>query len=83
VDPYGTTADCSRCGFHVPKTLSQRLHECPNCGFVLDRDWNAAVNVLNRIDWGTAEYAPAETKPLLQPRMDGASEVHESGSPRP
>ena len=82
VDPYGTTADCSRCGFPVPKTLSQRIHECSNCGFVLDRDWNAAVNVLNRVGWGTAEFTPVETKPLLQPRMEGASGVKEPGSPQ-
>jgi len=39
VDPWDTTVDCSRCGFHVPKTLSERIHKCPNCGLVLDRDW--------------------------------------------
>jgi len=66
-DPYGTTVDCSRCGFHVPKTLSERVHECPNCGLVLDRDWNAAVNILNRVGWGTAELTPAEIQPLLRP----------------
>ncbi len=83
VDPYDTTADCSNCGLHVPKTLSERIHKCPNCGFMLDRDWNAAVNILNHVGWGTAESTPVETAPLLQPRMEGASEVHESGSPRP
>jgi len=83
VDPYGTTADCSMCGFHVPKTLSERIHKCPNCGFMLDRDWNAAVNILNRVGWGTAESTPAETAPLLQPRAEGVSGVYESGSPRP
>ncbi len=83
VDPYGTTANCSRCGFHIPKRLSERVHECRNCGLVLDRDWNAAVNILNRVGWGTAESTPVETAPLLQSCMEGASEVHESGSPRP
>jgi len=66
VDPYGTTRDCSRCGFHVPKNLSERIHECPNCGLKIDRDWNAARNVLKKVGWGTAESAPAEIKPLLQ-----------------
>jgi len=75
VDPYGTTVNCSRCGFHVPKTLSERIHKCPNCGLVLDRDWNSALNVHIRVGWGTAEFTPVETKPLLQPRMDGASMV--------
>jgi putative transposase len=66
VDSYGTTRDCSRCGFHVPKNLSERVHECWNCGLMLDRDWNAARNVLNRVGWGTAESTPAEIKSLLQ-----------------
>jgi putative transposase len=67
VDPYGTTVDCSRCGFHVPKTFSERIHKCPNCGLMLDRDWNAAVNILNRVGGGTAEFTPVETQPLLGP----------------
>ena len=41
-----TTQDCSGCGFRVKKTLSMRTHICPNCGLVLDRDWNAALNIL-------------------------------------
>lgn len=83
VDPYGTTRDCSRCGFHVPKNLSEKIHKCPSCSLTLDRDWNAAVNILDRIGWGTAESTPVEIKPLLQPRVEGASRVKESGSPRP
>ena len=34
------------CGFRVKKTLSMRTHICPECGLVLDRDWNAALNML-------------------------------------
>ena len=41
-----TTQDCSGCGFRVKKTLSMRTHICPSCGLVLDRDWNAALNIL-------------------------------------
>jgi putative transposase len=81
VDSYGTTRDCSKCGFHVSKMLSERIHKCPNCGLILDRDWNAARNVLKKVGWGTAESTPAETKPLPQ-CVVGASIVHESGSPR-
>jgi putative transposase len=46
VSPRYTTQDCSGCGFRVKKTLSMRTHICPNCGLVLDRDWNAALNIL-------------------------------------
>jgi putative transposase len=48
VDPAGTTKECSRCGTVVPKTLWTREHRCPCCGLVLDRDLNAAINILNR-----------------------------------
>jgi putative transposase len=41
-----TTQECSGCGYRVKKTLSQRTHVCPNCGLVLDRDQNAALNIL-------------------------------------
>ena len=41
-----TTQDCSGCGERVKKSLSMRTHVCPSCGLVLDRDWNAALNIL-------------------------------------
>ena len=46
-DPRGTTIDCSGCGEPVPKDLSERVHRC-SCGLVLDRDHNAALNILAR-----------------------------------
>lgn len=48
VAPRGTTQDCSGCGEIVPKSLSVRTHKCPYCGLVLDRDVNAALNILSR-----------------------------------
>ncbi|MCW3990587.1 MAG: transposase [Candidatus Bathyarchaeota archaeon] len=48
VNPRGTTQMCSRCGEAVPKDLSQRIHRCPGCGLVMDRDHNAALNILAR-----------------------------------
>jgi putative transposase len=48
VDPRYTSQDCSGCGARVPKTLAQRTHHCPACGLVLDRDENAAKNILTR-----------------------------------
>ncbi len=38
VNPANTTQACSGCGRMVPKDLSVRMHVCPDCGLVLDRD---------------------------------------------
>jgi len=46
VDPRNTSKKCSRCGSIVQKDLSVRIHDCPHCGLVLDRDHNAAINIL-------------------------------------
>lgn len=43
--PQYTSQDCSNCGNTVKKTLSTRTHVC-GCGTVLDRDHNAALNIL-------------------------------------
>lgn len=41
-----TSQDCSGCEERVPKSLSVRTHVCPSCGLVMDRDENAALNIL-------------------------------------
>ncbi len=46
VPPAYTTQECSGCGERVPKSLSVRTHVCSSCGLVLDRDTNAALNIL-------------------------------------
>jgi len=48
VAPNFTSQDCSACGTRVKKSLSVRTHVCHNCGMVLDRDHNAAVNILDK-----------------------------------
>jgi len=45
VNPAYSSQECSSCGTIVKKSLSVRTHVC-KCGFVLDRDWNAAINIL-------------------------------------
>ncbi len=47
VPPQGTSQECSQCGTVVKKSLSTRTHVC-RCGCVLDRDHNAARNILSR-----------------------------------
>ena len=53
VNPAYTSQDCSGCGYRpdglegrTKKKLSDRWHLCPMCGLSLDRDTNAAVNIL-------------------------------------
>ena len=46
VDPQGTSQRCSCCGMVVDKSLSVRVHDCPGCGLNIDRDENAALNIL-------------------------------------
>jgi putative transposase len=62
VDPRNTSQMCSNCGSIVKKTLSERVHECPYCGFVADRDYNAAVNI-HRVGM-EQPFEPVETVPL-------------------
>jgi putative transposase len=49
VDPrrHAPTQTCSRCGERAKKELSERTHHCSACGLTIDRDVNAAINVLN------------------------------------
>jgi len=47
VAPNYTSQNCSNCGAVVKKSLSQRTHIC-QCGCQLDRDHNAALNILNQ-----------------------------------
>ncbi len=53
VPPQYTSQDCSGCGARVQKTLSTRTHVCPFCALVLDRDENAAINILEKALDGT------------------------------
>lgn len=46
VAPHFTSQDCSECGTRVKKSLSIRTHVCPRCKLVMDRDENAARNIL-------------------------------------
>ena len=65
VNANGTSQICSRCGEWVQKSLSERKHRCPNCGFSADRDYNAALNILGRLpsDRGELIKTPMEMLP--------------------
>ena len=46
---YPSSRKCSNCGYVREKlALDERSWICPECGVVLDRDVNAAINIRNR-----------------------------------
>lgn len=47
-NPRNTSQACSGCGAIVKKDLKTRIHDCHECGLVLDRDHNAAINILHK-----------------------------------
>ena len=49
VNPNNTSQDCSACGAKVRKYLSLRGHSCRNCYTELERDINAAINILKTV----------------------------------
>jgi len=72
VNPNGTSQTCL-CGYHVPKDLSVRIHNCPNCGLVMPRDQVSAMIIKNRSS--TAGIAGIEAY--------GANSIEEQGSRKP
>ena len=62
VNPCFTTQECSGCGKRVYKSLSVRTHVCPHCGLVIDRDHNAALNILSRALDGTGGHSGTDAR---------------------
>jgi putative transposase len=62
VAPQFTSQDCSACGSVVKKSLSVRTHICPGCGMVLDRDHNAALNILAKALDGTLGHRETDER---------------------
>jgi len=48
VNAENTSIDCFRCSNKVPKSLAVRIHRCDICGLVIDRDYNASLNIKQR-----------------------------------
>ncbi len=66
VSARNTTQRCSQCGSMVKKSLSVRMHKCPTCGFIADRDYNSSLEILNRaLGREPPESTPVEIGPLL------------------
>ncbi len=64
VNPRNTSQRCSSCHLIVHKDLSVRIHSCPHCGLIIDRDWNAALNILELGLSSLPQGPPEEEKSL-------------------
>lgn len=45
-----TSQDCSACGHRQKMPLKVRVYNCGGCGYSLDRDENAALNIKSRVE---------------------------------
>lgn len=64
VNPRYTSQKCNGCGAIVQKSLSIRTHICPECSLIIDRDYNASLNILRSgIDLGREMGLPISLKP--------------------
>lgn len=60
VDPAYTSQTCSKCGSVHEESRKGELYECVNCGMIIDADYNAALNILQR-----GVYGPSSKKTEL------------------
>ena len=80
---YPSSQLCSGCGHRQKLSLSDRTYVCPNCGLNVDRDVNAAVNILaegmkvNKIPAGRRESKPVEmlTSALVRDALTGIGRI--------
>ncbi|MDG6449002.1 transposase [Glaesserella parasuis] len=66
---YPSSKKCSQCGEIKPNlTLAERTYECEHCHCVLDRDYNAALNLFSylkeKIGQVLPEFTPADLMAL-------------------
>lgn len=77
-----TSIICSRCHNKVPKKLAVRIHVCDVCGLVLDRDHNAAINILNSgLPQELRELTPVEIS-KRSVKLEKAPNIFGRGSPK-
>jgi putative transposase len=71
---FPSSKTCQHCGYiNHNLTLKDRTWKCPECGEVLDRDVNAAINIFNEgcrknMSGGTSDY---KRRAKIRPSLDG------------
>jgi putative transposase len=73
VDERDTSKMCSGCGHLQAMPLYKRTYRCRNCGLVMDRDENSAVNILQRFLAGLPPHTPTECGVLQATELEVAS----------
>jgi len=64
VDPRNSSKACAKCGYvKMDLALSDRVFECPRCGWRADRDYNSSLNHLKHAGW-EPPVVPVELRPL-------------------
>lgn len=88
VNPEYTSQECSDCGYRLMKEerldKSDRIFKCPKCGLEMDRDVNAAINILKegilkRARAGLAQSNAGGDEASVSDKAD-ASIVEETGT---
>jgi len=82
VDPRNSSKTCAKCGYvKMDLALSDRVFECPRCGWRANRDYNSALNHLKHAGW-EPPIVPVELRPL--PIVEAMGKAGQgSGKPRP
>ena len=67
VNPRNTSKTCSQCGHLQDMPLSKRIFKCESCGLGMDRDYNSAINILNKFLGSERAYVENNSSvPLVQ-----------------
>lgn len=74
VNPRYTSQTCSNCGHRQKMRLAIRVYECEKCGFVIDRDHNAAINLDSVRASGPKPDACGERQRSEKQERDGSSQ---------
>jgi len=71
---YPSSKTCSNCGCIQDMPLTERTYVCPDCGAVIDRDVNAAINILNVGMANYPELMPVEGADAIMAERSGKQE---------
>ncbi|MGK7945500.1 MAG: RNA-guided endonuclease InsQ/TnpB family protein, partial [Microcystaceae cyanobacterium] len=72
VDHRGTSQTCPNCRTQVRKTLADRVHHCPECGYTCDRDIASGQEICNRGIEQFSRQGLCRTETVCQVEVSGA-----------